>query len=681
MKTRIMKALASILLVISSFLMVISCGEKDIDTDLPIITLNGSPLVRLTLGEPYEEMGYRAVDMTDGDISDFVVVDYSLLNIWVEGTYTIAYKVKDRAGNTASLVNREIVVGESFAPVISISGDNPFILSYGESYLDQGASALDVMGEDLSARITSDAATIVDPMKPGTYAVTYIVTDDTGAESSFQRTVVVVFPDTPMIVLAGEGLTNSEPFHFEQIPILAPEFDVNAYLLSKDPGWNAYDAQDGDISYRVVPDYSAIDITTPAAYEVSYSVKDFEGNSSSVVKRYVEVVPDATPPVIYLNGNAVLSIEVDTAIDNWAAYSEFGVNVSDNVTAPGNIVITANSLDLQNALENGAFFPKAEENKNSYFVEYTAVDEAGNSSETLIRTVQIVDTTGPDIQLGEDFEVAYAANKEAIAGPPSLDNSGDPVAAAPKIGGGFADLDSRHVGTYVVTYIATDTRGNTNEVDVNVIVQVPSAPGIVNPTFDSPGENLVGWLWSNVSGIYNGIGWGSWDDKQTGSYSGEGPIVFSDGDNPTVAYVWDSGAGDKVAVIEDSHYVGTSKWIMSYGGNLSQGGIAVFKDVTYRLSGDVMYKFGDADPNPYNQIYVLGTGVTFAQDSGNSSLYSSANTTKGSWGTLTLDFTPEQDGNITIGFRKNSRKDGNSGNGESWFDDASVSVVDYPEIP
>ncbi|MEA4962550.1 DUF5011 domain-containing protein [Lutispora sp.] len=105
----------------------IKAEVKNIDSDMPIITLKGSSYVTLFQDEAYTEQGYTAIDNVDGDISTQVIVEGSV-DTTVAGIYILKYKVSDAVGNSNEatrtvkvlspgelvlLLNDEVAEGES----------------------------------------------------------------------------------------------------------------------------------------------------------------------------------------------------------------------------------------------------------------------------------------------------------------------------------------------------------------------------------------------------------------------------------------------------------------------------------------------------------------------------------------------------------------------------------------
>ncbi|MFK7750301.1 MAG: S8 family serine peptidase [Kordia sp.] len=89
----------------------LSVTAVDITTDTvaPVITLNGSATVNLTVGDSYTDAGATATDNVDGNLTSSIVVTGSV-NTSVEGTYTLNYNVSDAAGNAATQVSRTVNV-------------------------------------------------------------------------------------------------------------------------------------------------------------------------------------------------------------------------------------------------------------------------------------------------------------------------------------------------------------------------------------------------------------------------------------------------------------------------------------------------------------------------------------------------------------------------------------------
>ena len=78
------------------------------DTTPPVITLNGSSTIQLTVGDSWTDPGATATDETDGDLTSSITVSGTVVTSTV-GTYTLIYSVADAASNTASTTRVVIV--------------------------------------------------------------------------------------------------------------------------------------------------------------------------------------------------------------------------------------------------------------------------------------------------------------------------------------------------------------------------------------------------------------------------------------------------------------------------------------------------------------------------------------------------------------------------------------------
>ena len=87
-----------------------------ISNEVPVITLNGSAFVRLTIGDSFADPGATAFDAEDGDLTAEIVVGGDRVNTAAAGTYRITYNVTDSAGNAAVEVARTVEVTASRVP-------------------------------------------------------------------------------------------------------------------------------------------------------------------------------------------------------------------------------------------------------------------------------------------------------------------------------------------------------------------------------------------------------------------------------------------------------------------------------------------------------------------------------------------------------------------------------------
>src|SRR3990172_10590333 len=167
------------------------------DTTRPVITLVGANPQTVEVGRAYVELGATATDNVDGDLSDAIVIDASAVDTGSPASYSVTYNVSDSSGNDAVQKVRtvqvvEVPVPDTTRPVITLVGANPQTVEVGRAYVELGATATDDVDGDLSDAIVIDASA-VDTGSPGSYSVTYNVSDSAGNDAVQKvRTVQVV---------------------------------------------------------------------------------------------------------------------------------------------------------------------------------------------------------------------------------------------------------------------------------------------------------------------------------------------------------------------------------------------------------------------------------------------------------------------------------------------------------
>ena len=165
-------------------------------------------------------------------------------------------------------------------PIITLVGPATIDLTVGDTYIDEGATALD----DIDGDITSDIITVnpVDTSTEGTYTVTYNVSDTAGNPAQeVTRTVnITVAPEEP------EPELDTTP---PTITLTGPDtIDLIVGDTYIDEGATATDDTDGDITPSIVT-VNPVDITIEGSYTVTYNVSDTAGNPAVEVTRTVNV--------------------------------------------------------------------------------------------------------------------------------------------------------------------------------------------------------------------------------------------------------------------------------------------------------------------------------------------------------------------------------------------------------
>jgi 5-hydroxyisourate hydrolase-like protein (transthyretin family) len=81
------------------------------DTQKPVVTLIGGPLVNWSLGKPWVDPGYGIIDnyYSEPQLKDSVKIS-GVVNTGLVGVYLLKYRVTDLSGNTSNEVEREVYV-------------------------------------------------------------------------------------------------------------------------------------------------------------------------------------------------------------------------------------------------------------------------------------------------------------------------------------------------------------------------------------------------------------------------------------------------------------------------------------------------------------------------------------------------------------------------------------------
>ena len=176
--------------------------------------------------------------------------------------------------------------------------------------------------------------------------------------------------------------------------------------------------------------------------------------------------PDRTAPVVTVNGASTVNHEQGTTYTDQGATATDAVDGSVPVTTSGSVGTAA----------------------GTYTLTYSATDSSGNAA-TATRTVIVADTTAPTITLvgaasmtheqGSAFTDPGASATDTVDGEVTVTTAGSVGSA---------------VGSYELTYTATDAAGNTATATRTVVVRVPPvsdpsdlivfADGTVDPAWD-----------------------------------------------------------------------------------------------------------------------------------------------------------------------------------------------------
>lgn len=310
-----------------------------VDKVPPEIILNGDTEVVIEAGQKYEELGAIGIDKVDGNFKATVSGD---VNTNIPGEYILTYTATDNSGNSSTLT-RKVKVIDTTAPEIILNGKSEMTIEAGTKYEELGATAKDLFEGEKEVKISGK----VNISEPGEYTLTYVSEDSSGNKAVVIRKVKVVDTTAPIIIFNGDK-----------------EITIEAGTQYVEPGARGKDGVDGAVEVKIS---GVIDSSKVGEYKINYTTSDKAGNKASAVRK-IKVV-DTVAPIITLNGDSILSLEVGNK------YEELGAVAKDKVDGILPVTITGD-VDVNKAGE--------------YIITYKTVDSSKNES-TTTRKVKVTE--------------------------------------------------------------------------------------------------------------------------------------------------------------------------------------------------------------------------------------------------------------------------------------------------
>ncbi len=184
--------------------------------------------------------------------------------------------------------------------------------------------------------------------------------------------------------------------------------------------------------------------------------------------------PDTTAPVITLNGDSALTHSAGSV------YADAGATAND--ATDGSVDVTMTGAVDSNVVKN-------------YTLTYTATDAAGNTSNKT-RTVNVIDDVAPILEVIGDNPLVHNAGDTYTDEGASVSDNVDEASSITITTAGEVNADV--VGSYTLTYTATDTAGNeATPVERTVNVVDVTAP-VITLSGDAVIEHNYGDLYTDL---------------------------------------------------------------------------------------------------------------------------------------------------------------------------------------
>lgn len=267
-----------------------------------------------------------------------------VINDLLNGSYTLYLKVVSDTGEELVIVRDfEQNITDVAAPVITLNGDNPYVMIIDTDFTDPGATATDNIDNNVTVTATGSVNTGV----ADSYTITYKATDNAGNTATKTRTVNVItgVVDTvaPVITLNGAN------------PMSVVKGDVFT-----DFGATATDNLDGNVA---VVSTGSVNTTIAGEYTITYTATDSDNNTSTktrivnVIEPTVVVTPPQNVQATAGDQKVTLTWDAVAGADSYAAYWHDASGVT-----------TSNYLDKKIVLGNSAEVTGLVNDKSYYFV-------------------------------------------------------------------------------------------------------------------------------------------------------------------------------------------------------------------------------------------------------------------------------------------------------------------------
>ncbi|MCG3797015.1 DUF5011 domain-containing protein [Bacillus toyonensis] len=421
------------------------------------------------VGDPFDPMSeVSAYDSKDGDITDKINI-VGEVDPFEPGGYNLDYTVTNSRGfSVIKQVHVWVKRGEK--PTLRL----PYRVSInvGDKFDPMaGVSAIDEKDGDITSKIKVDGN--VDTSKPGTYEVTYTITNSKG---------LTIVRKQPVKVKETEGTKN-------EAPVLTVPFTTTLHVGEEfDPmaGVSATDKEDGNLTNKVK--YKGnVDTSKPGKYIVEYWVVDSKGVNAtatrSVIVKENEEIPDMEPK---LTAPTKTTINVGDKFDPMAGVSatdkEDG-DITSKVTVDG-------SVDTSKP--------------GTYELTYTVLDSKGHTviAKQTVTVKQKVETTNEAPVLTVPFTTTLRVGEkfDPMAGVSASDKEDGNLTNKIKYKG---NVDTSKPGKYIVEYWVVDSKGVNATATQSVIVKENEETPDMEPKLTVPTRTTinVGDKFNPLSGV------------------------------------------------------------------------------------------------------------------------------------------------------------------------------------
>jgi len=296
-----------------------------------------------------------------------------------------------------------------------------------------------------------------------------------GADPWDKQSVANATPD--LLELNGTSIEENQPIDTKVGQFLVGDPDGNAgltlHLLNKQDPVFGLD-RNGTLRAKKVFDYESDE------NNFTVSVRLTDEHNFSLIKTFLITINDVddTVPLITLTGEPIIIHEAGIT------YHDDNATWTDSVDGNG-IVFGVGDL--------------SESKPGTYVLRYNYTDKAGNMAQTVSRTIRVVDTQSPVIQLNGDANITHESGFAYQDANATWTDAVDGVGIVYGVG----DVNVSLPGTYVLRYNFIDQAGN-RAVElkrfihvINTVPEPPLSKDVLKVSENSPVGTVVGQFYSS----------------------------------------------------------------------------------------------------------------------------------------------------------------------------------------
>ncbi|MCU4971076.1 DUF5011 domain-containing protein, partial [Bacillus toyonensis] len=315
--------------------------------EAPVLTVPFTTTLRV--GEEFDPMaGVSASDKEDGNLTNKIKYKGNV-DTSKPGKYIVEYWVVDSKGVNATATQSVIVKENEETPDMEpkLTVPTRTTINVGDKFNPlSGVKAIDNEDGDITDKVTVDGS--VDASKPGTYELTYTVSDSKGHTVTAKQTVTV------------KQKVESK----DEDPVLTVPTEVTLHIGDKyNPlsGVKAIDKEDGDITDKVIH-MGEVDTSKAGNFEVKFLVRDASGNEVTATQKVTVKDTDTENGSDNSNNNS----NSGNGSDNSSNNTNSGEGPDNSNTTTGNISDNNNtSSTLDNKKDTIKELPKTGASSNN----------------------------------------------------------------------------------------------------------------------------------------------------------------------------------------------------------------------------------------------------------------------------------------------------------------------------